>query len=143
MTVQHILAEKGTGVVSIGPDLTLAEASRLLAEKKIGAVVVSGDGDTVDGILSERDIIRALAREGAAALDMKISRYMTADVVTCNKTADMDHLMQVMTHGKFRHIPVVADGRLVGIVSIGDVVKRRLAEIENEHRALKDYIATG
>lgn len=143
MTVQHILAEKGTGVVSIGPDLSLADASRLLSEKKIGAVVVSGDGNTVDGILSERDIIRALAREGAAALDMKISRYMTADVVTCNKTADMDHLMQVMTHGKFRHIPVVEDDQLVGIVSIGDVVKRRLAEIENEHKALKDYIAAG
>ncbi|HSP24624.1 MAG TPA: CBS domain-containing protein [Saliniramus sp.] len=143
MTVQHILAEKGTGVVSIGPELSLADASRLLSEKKIGAVVVSGDGNTVDGILSERDIIRALAREGAAALDMKISRYMTADVVTCNKTADMDHLMQVMTHGKFRHIPVVEDDQLVGIVSIGDVVKRRLAEIENEHKALKDYIAAG
>ena len=143
MTVQHILAEKGTGVVSIGPELSLADASRLLSEKKIGAVVVSGDGNTVDGILSERDIIRALAREGAAALDMKISRYMTADVVTCNRKADMDHLMQVMTHGKFRHIPVVEDDQLVGIVSIGDVVKRRLAEIENEHKALKDYIAAG
>jgi len=143
MTVQHILAEKGTGVVSIGPDLSLAEASRLLAEKKIGAVVVSGDGEAVDGILSERDIIRALAKEGAAALDMQVSRYMTADVVTCNRTADMDHLMQVMTHGKFRHIPVVEDGLLVGIVSIGDVVKRRLAEVEVEHQALKEYIATG
>jgi CBS domain-containing protein len=143
MTVQHILAEKGTEVVSIKTDLSLADASKLLAEKKIGAVVVSGDGDQVDGILSERDIIRALAREGAAALDMTVSRYMTADVVTCSKTADMDHLMQVMTHGKFRHIPVVEQGRLVGIVSIGDVVKQRLAEIENEHQALKQYIATG
>jgi CBS domain-containing protein len=143
MTVQHILAEKGTEVVSIKTDLSLAEASKLLAEKKIGAVIVSGDGERVDGILSERDIIRALAREGATALDMKVSRYMTADVVTCSKSADMDHLMQVMTHGKFRHIPVVEEGRLVGIVSIGDVVKQRLAEIENEHQALKQYIATG
>ena len=143
MTVQHILAEKGTGVVSIGPDLSLAEASRLLAEKKIGAVVVSRDGEAVDGILSERDIIRALAKEGPAALDMQVSRYMTADVVTCNRTAGMDHLMQVMTHGKFRHIPVVEEARLIGIVSIGDVVKRRLAEVEVEHRALKEYIATG
>lgn len=143
MTVQHILAEKGTEVVSIKTDLSLAEASKLLAEKKIGAVIVSGDGERVDGILSERDIIRALAREGATALDMKVSRYMTADVVTCSKSADMDHLMQVMTHGKFRHIPVVEEGRLVGIVSIGDVVKQRLAEIENEHQALKEYIATG
>jgi CBS domain-containing protein len=143
MTVQHILAEKGTGVVTIGPDLSLADASKLLVEKKIGAVVVSGDGETVDGIISERDIIRALAKEGAAALEMTVAHYMTADVVTCGKSADMDHLMQVMTHGKFRHIPVVENGRLVGIVSIGDVVKQRLAEIENEHRALKEYIATG
>jgi CBS domain-containing protein len=143
MTVQHILAEKGTGVVSIKPDLSLAEASALLAEKRIGAVIVSSDGDAVNGILSERDIIRALVKEGAAALEMKVARFMTADVVTCSRSADMDHLMQVMTHGKFRHIPVVEDGHLVGIVSIGDVVKQRLAEIENEHQALKQYIATG
>lgn len=143
MTVQHILADKGTAVVTIEPEATLAGAAAMLSSKKIGAVVVSEDGKTVAGILSERDIIRALAKQGGSALEAKVSHYMTADVVTCSKNADMDHLMQVMTHGKFRHVPVLDDGRLIGIVSIGDVVKRRLADIEAEHQALKQYIATG
>jgi len=143
MTVQHILSDKGTSVVTIKPDMSLAEAAAMLSEKRIGAIVVSGDGSAVGGILSERDIIRALAKEGGSALDTKVSRYMTSDVITCGRNADMDHLMQVMTTGKFRHIPVVEDGRLVGIVSIGDVVKRRLAEIEAEHLALKEYITAG
>jgi CBS domain-containing protein len=143
MTVQHILSDKGTGVVTIKPDMSLADAAALLSEKRIGAIVVSDDGSAVGGILSERDIIRALAKEGGSALEAKVSRYMTADVVTCARNADMDHLMQVMTTGKFRHIPVVEDDRLVGIVSIGDVVKQRLAEIEAEHQALKEYITAG
>jgi CBS domain-containing protein len=143
MTVQHILADKGTAVVTIEPEATLADAAAMLSSKKIGAVVVSADGATVAGILSERDIIRSLTNEGGSALEAKVSRYMTADVVTCSRGADMDHLMQVMTHGKFRHVPVVEDGTLIGIVSIGDVVKYRLAEIEAEHQALKQYISTG
>lgn len=143
MTVQHILSAKGTGVVTIKPDLSLADAAALLSEKRIGAVVVSSDGSSVSGILSERDIIRALAKEGVSALEAKVSRYMTTDVVTCGRSADMDHLMQVMTTGKFRHIPVVEADALIGIVSIGDVVKRRLAQIEAEHQALKEYIAAG
>lgn len=143
MTVQHILSDKGTGVVTIKPDMSLAEAAAMLSEKRIGAIVVSVDGAVVGGILSERDIIRALAKEGGSSLEARVSRYMTSDVITCGRNADMDHLMQVMTTGKFRHIPVVEDGRLVGIVSIGDVVKRRLAEIETEHLALKEYIAAG
>ena len=143
MTVQHILSDKIAGVVTIAPDRSLADAAALLAEKRIGALVVSGDGLSVGGILSERDIIRALAKEGAAALEARISLHMTADVVTCGRTADLDHLMRVMTTGKFRHIPVVEDERLAGIVSIGDVVKQRLAQIEAEHEALKEYIAAG
>lgn len=143
MTVQHILSGKPTGVVTIKSDISLADAAALLSEKRIGALIVSDDGSSVSGILSERDIIRALAKEGGAALEASVSLYMTADVVTCGKTADVDHLMQVMTTGKFRHIPVVEENRLVGIVSIGDVVKQRLAQIEAEHEALKEYIAAG
>ncbi len=142
MTVQHVLTEKGSAVVTIEPDRTLSEAATLLSDKKIGAVVVSSDGRSVAGILSERDIIRALAREGAGALSVAVSRYMTADVVSCSRDAEMDHLTRIMTVGKFRHVPVVEAGSLVGIISIGDVVKRRLADIEAEHRALKEYIAT-
>jgi CBS domain-containing protein len=143
MTVQHILAHKGTAVVTIKPQSSLADAATMLSTRKIGAVVVSDDGKTLAGILSERDIIRALAKQGASALEAKVSAYMTADVVTCSRDADMDHLMQVMTRGKFRHVPVLDDGQLIGIVSIGDVVKRRLADIEAEHQALREYIATG
>lgn len=142
MTVRQVLAEKGGDVITIGPERTLADAAALLAARKIGAVVVCRDGAAVVGILSERDIIRALARKGEGTLSDHVSAHMTAEVVTCSPDADMGHLMRVMTQGKFRHVPVVEAGRLVGIVSIGDVVKRRLAEIEAEHEALREYIAT-
>ncbi|WP_029029240.1 CBS domain-containing protein [Salinarimonas rosea] len=141
MTVRQVLAEKGEGVVTLAPDCSLAEAARLLADRRIGAVVVSGDGGRVDGILSERDIVRAVAREGAAALDARVESWMTREVVTCAREVAIDDLMQTMTEGKFRHVPVVEEGRLVGIVSIGDVVKRRVAAIEAEARMLKEYIA--
>lgn len=142
MTVRQVLAEKGGDVVTIGPDSTLADAAVLLAARKIGAVVVSHDGARVAGILSERDIIRALSKKSDGALKDQVAAHMTAEVVTCSPDADMAHLMRVMTLGKFRHVPVIDGGRLVGIVSIGDVVKRRLAEIEAEHEALREYIAT-
>lgn len=142
MTVRQLLAEKGGDVVTIGPDRTLADAAAMLARRKIGAVVVSRDGADVAGILSERDIIRALSKKSEGALADKVSAHMTAEVVTCSPEADMAHLMRVMTRGKFRHVPVIEGGRLVGIVSIGDVVKRRLADIEAEHEALREYIAT-
>jgi len=142
MTVRQVLSGKGADVVTIAPDKSLAQAAKLLAEKRIGAVVVSSDEKTVAGILSERDIIRALARNGAAALDQKVADSMTRDVVTCSVQADADHLMRLMTDGKFRHVPVVENGALVGIVSIGDVVNRRLSDIEAEQQALKQYIAS-
>lgn len=142
MTVRQVLSGKGADVVTIAPDKTLAQAAKLLADKRIGAVVVCSDEKAVAGILSERDIIRALARNGAAALDQKVADSMTRDVVTCSMQADADHLMRLMTDGKFRHVPVVENGTLVGIVSIGDVVNRRLSDIEAEQRALKDYIAS-
>ena len=142
MTVEHILRTKGRDVVMIEPTRTLAEAAHLLAERKIGAVVV-GDGDhAVLGIISERDIVRALAKNGAAALDEPVSRYMTGKVVTCTGRSSISELMELMTERKFRHVPIVEDGRLNGIVSIGDVVKHRVAEIETEHKALREYIAT-
>jgi CBS domain-containing protein len=142
MTVEQILGTKGNAVVTIQPDRTIAEAARQLAEKRIGAIVVSQPNDPVLGIISERDIVRALARSGAAALEDQVERHMTAEVVTCTRAAAIDELMEIMTVQKFRHIPVVEDGRLIGIVSIGDIVKQRVAEIEAEQQALREYIAT-
>ncbi|HYF53308.1 MAG TPA: CBS domain-containing protein [Salinarimonas sp.] len=142
MTVQHILAEKGPEVVTIPPDRTLADAARTLSERRIGAVVVASPDQPVAGILSERDIVRALARSGAAALEGSVRDHMTREVVTCERTMLIPEVMEVMTSGKFRHLPVVEDGRLIGIVSIGDVVKHRLAQVESEQRAMRDYIAS-
>ena len=142
MTVEHILAAKGRNVVTIEPERTLAEAARLLDEKRIGAVVVSDADHAVLGIFSERDIVKAVARGGAAALDEPVSRHMTTKVITCTGRSAISELMEIMTAQKFRHVPIIEDGRLNGIVSIGDIVKHRLAEIEAEHQALREYIAT-
>ena len=141
MTVRHILAQKGGDVVTIPPHRTLGEAARLLAERRIGAVVVAGATGEVVGILSERDIVRAVAK-GPEALDAAASAHMTAKVVTCSPDTPVTDLMEEMTQGRFRHLPVVVGGRLEGIVSIGDVVKHRLAEIERETEAMREYIAT-
>lgn len=142
MNVEQILSEKGREVVTIAPDLTLADAARTLSKHRIGAVVVSDAAQPVLGILSERDIVRAVAASGAAALEEPVSRYMTAKVVTCTTRSAINTLMETMTTGKFRHVPIVENGRLLGIVSIGDIVKFRVAEIENESKALREYIAT-
>lgn len=140
MTVARILAEKGPSVVTVPSNRTLDDAIHLLAEKRIGAVVVSDADETVLGILSERDIMRALARQGAAALDAPIAQHMTTKVVTCGRDTTIEDLMHLMTDGRFRHVPVVEDGRIVGLISIGDVVKRRIAAVEAEHQAMRDYI---
>lgn len=142
MSVAHILAEKGRNTVTIGADHTLAQAVETLSQHRIGAVVVVGPDGTVEGIFSERDVVKALADRGAAALGDPISRRMTRSVATCASSAGIPEVMTMMTDGKFRHVPVVEDGRLDGMVSIGDVVKYRLAEMEAEHKALRDYIAT-
>jgi CBS domain-containing protein len=142
MNVEHILSEKGRQVVTIAPQASLMEAGRMLSEKRIGAVVVADSGNAVLGILSERDIVRALAARGPAALDEPVSRSMTEKVVTCTGASAINEVMELMTDGKFRHVPVVENGRLSGIVSIGDIVKHRLAEVEAESRAMRDYIAT-
>ncbi|MGO4734933.1 CBS domain-containing protein [Bosea sp. 2KB_26] len=141
MNVAQILGNKGHDVISVQPHRTLAEAIRTLGEKRIGAVVVAGADGSLLGILSERDIIRALAETGTAALESPVSRIMTAKVVTCRHETSVDELMELMTVGRFRHVPVLENGRITGIVSIGDVVKHRVAEIEAESRAMRDYIA--
>ncbi|QFU16856.1 CBS domain-containing protein [Microvirga thermotolerans] len=142
MSVHRILSTKGRNVVTIGPQRTLGEAARMLAEHRIGALLVVDGVRPVSGIVSERDIVRAVAEQGPAALEAPVSRFMTEKVVTCTTRTAVNDLMEAMTNGKFRHVPVVEDGALVGIVSIGDVVKNRLAEIEAEAQAIKDYIAT-
>jgi CBS domain-containing protein len=142
MSVNRILSMKGHEVVSIPLDRTLGEAARILSERRIGAVLVSDGEHPVSGIVSERDIVRAVSAYGADSLDQPVSRFMTEKVVTCTSGTSINDLMEAMTNGKFRHVPVVEHGELVGIISIGDVVKHRLAEIEAEAQAIRDYIAT-
>jgi CBS domain-containing protein len=142
MTVRAILSLKGRDCETIAPDATLGEAAKLLTQKRIGALVITGPDRRVVGILSERDIVHSVARQGGTALDQPVSSAMTREVITCTEDETIPNLMQRMTAGRFRHMPVVERGRLSGIVSIGDVVKFRLAELEREHEALREYIAT-
>lgn len=142
MTVRSILAIKGHHVTTIAPSRTVLDASNLLAKKRIGAVVVVTPDGTVSGILSERDIVRVLAQYGAGALDAPVATVMTEHVVTCGPDQPVDTILARMTEGHFRHMPVLEGDRLFGIVSIGDLVKYRLGEVEREHRALKEYILT-
>ncbi len=142
MTVARILAEKGREVFTTQPHRTLREVVELLASKGVGAVVVADASMSVLGILSERDVVRVIAQQGASALDEPVSRYMTPKVITASRDDTVDHVMQTMTEGQFRHVPVVEDGRLVGIISIGDVVKRHVNMIDSERQALREYIAT-
>jgi CBS domain-containing protein len=142
MTVKAILSAKGTDVLTIDPTTNLAAAAKLLAERKIGALVVTGPDRRVVGIVSERDIVQELAAHGAASLELPLTEVMTRKVMTCTASDTIVSVMERMTAGKFRHLPVVDQGRLVGIVSIGDVVKHRLQEMEREQSALRDYIQT-
>jgi CBS domain-containing protein len=142
MTVSIILAAKGREVVSVEPNATLSSVVALLAERRIGAVLILGVDRRIAGIISERDIVRALAERGAAALDEPVSRIMTRQVSTATEGETISSIMERMTAGKFRHIPVVDQGRVVGIISIGDVVKHRLQEMEHDSAAMHDYILT-
>lgn len=142
MTVGIILARKGRQVVTIDLTATLGDAVRLLAEKRIGAALILGADHRIAGIISERDVVRALAKGGATALDQPVSRTMTRKVEICNEGEAVSSIMERMTDGKFRHMPVVDQGRLVGMISIGDVVKHRVHEMERESRAMRDYILT-
>ncbi len=142
MTVSIILAAKGREIVSVEPNTTLSSVVALLAERRIGAVLILGVDRRIVGIVSERDIVRALAEYGAAALDDPVSHFMTRKVSTCTEGETMSSIMERMTEGKFRHLPVVDQGRVVGIISIGDVVKHRLQEMERDSAAMRDYILT-
>jgi CBS domain-containing protein len=141
MNVETILRTKGSGVATIRPDATVGAAVKELIDRNIGALVVSNDGDGVDGIISERDIVHGLAEHGAALLSLNVAEMMTRRVVTCDLSDSVDQLMAEMTNRRIRHFPVVQDGRLRGIVSIGDVVKSRLDEVEYEARSLRSFIA--
>lgn len=141
MSVQQILKVKGgASVVTIGPGATVGEAAALLANRRIGAVVVSDDGETVLGILSERDIVRELGTQGVSCLNEHVAEAMTTRIVTCTRGESTESVMQKMTAGRFRHMPVVEDGVMVGLISIGDVVKARLDELGMEKEALTGMI---
>ncbi len=141
MNVQTILSAKGTEVATIAPSATLADATEMLRAKGFGALVVSADGKGLDGIVSERDIVRALAADGVATLERKIASCMSSEVFTCGPSDSIDALMSMMTERRIRHLPVVdGAGALAGMISIGDVVKYRLGELERENDQLHDYI---
>jgi CBS domain-containing protein len=144
MNVQSIIAAKGDAVATVSQTATLAEVAQLLRDRGVGALVVSGDGRAIEGIVSERDVVRAMAAHGASALGRTVGSVMSIDVVTCVARDGVERLMALMTQRRIRHLPVVDDqGRLAGIVSIGDVVKSRLTELESENRALFEYINHG
>jgi CBS domain-containing protein len=140
MRISDLLRAKGAQVVTVTPDTTVRRLVAVLAEHRIGAVVVSGDGASVDGIVSERDIVRALAVRGAAVMSEQVTAIYTADVHTVRPDTELDDVARMMTERRIRHAPVMVDGRLRGIVSIGDVVKSRIGELESERAALTDYI---
>jgi CBS domain-containing protein len=143
MHVASILKVKGQAVETVRVDATLMAAARRLSSKRIGAVVVTDKSGAIAGIVSERDIVHALAKEGVACLDWPVSEIMTQEVLTCTAGDTIDELMSRMTSRRCRHLPVVSDGSLAGIISIGDVVKHHIAEVEMEAMAMRDYIATG
>jgi CBS domain-containing protein len=143
MLVSHILREKGRDVLAIRSDATLFEAARILSKNRIGALVVQDDDGGLNGIISEREIVRAIAEEGAPGLATTVGERMVSDVATCEENDTIAEIMEMMTRCRFRHLPVVENGRVAGIISIGDVVKIRMVETMRETQALKEYIATG
>ena len=140
MNVKTILAAKGGDIIDIEPAANLAAAAKLLSARRIGAVIIRGAAGRLAGILSERDIVCALAEHGARALDLPVGQVMTREVETCDEDETVAGIMERMTAGKFRHMPVMSNGKLVGLISIGDVVKQRVEECERESEAMRDYI---
>lgn len=143
MTVASVLKTKGSNVVSVQPGHRLSDAARVLHQHRIGAALVLGPGQRVLGVLSERDIVRALAEHGVRALDCPVNDFMTTDVKTCRPSDSIERVMEMMTKSRFRHMPVMDGGVLLGVISIGDVVKRRIDDSEHEAEALKRYIVAG
>ncbi len=139
--VSQILAAKGRDVATISQERTVADAVALLRERRIGALVVTSIDQPLAGILSERDVVRALAERGAATLESTVADLMSAEVVTCTEETSVGDLMELMTTQRIRHVPVVDEGRVVGMVSIGDVVKARLDHLEGERRELLEYVS--
>jgi CBS domain-containing protein len=142
MKIEDIIRKKGATVVTIAPTATVSELVDLLGQHNIGAVVVSEDGATIGGIVSERDVVRHLASDGAAVLTQPVSAIMTADVKTCNAEDSLESTAQTMTYGRFRHLPVVQEGKLTAIISIGDVVKYRIDQLTDERNHLLEYLHT-
>jgi CBS domain-containing protein len=142
MTVKAILDSKGHDVLTLGPNEKLSDAIRILAEKRVGALVITNGDRKIVGILSERDIVRVVAKLGAGALDLTVREAMTPKVKICNENHTVNEIMEIMTTGRFRHLPVERDGQLFGIISIGDVVKRRIEDVEREAEEIRAYIAT-
>lgn len=142
MSVKSILAEKGSEVLTVTSDSSVEHAVALLAKHRIGALVVSDSGGTIRGIISERDIIRHIAEDGVGVLGLKIARVMTANVKVCTENHTVNDVMEIMTRGRFRHLPVERAGKLIGVISIGDVVKRKIEETQREADEIRTYIAT-
>lgn len=141
MLVSQILKSKSSdAVMTATPDLKIAEAAKLLSEKRIGTLVISEDGKVPLGILSERDIVRELGRQGGECLNHSVKSLMTKELVTCGREDRADRILQQMTEGRFRHMPVLEDGKMIGLISLGDVVKARLSEVSMEKDALQDMI---
>ena len=140
--VSEVLNRKGHTVASILPSESIRAAARTLTDRRIGALVVCDRRGRLAGILSERDIVRVLGERGAGVLEEPVAQVMTRKVVTCKETDTVAELMEMMTSGKFRHLPVIDNGKVVGLISIGDIVKRRVQEYESEQEALRDYIKT-
>ncbi|MBB6179529.1 CBS domain-containing protein [Pseudorhizobium flavum] len=141
IVVKNMLDAKGRDVVTVSPDKSLLQVAGILHERKIGALVVTGVDGRIAGIFTERDMVRALAEKGAAILDQPVSSVMTVNVQTCREETTVNALMEMMSSGRFRHVPVEDGGRLAGIISIGDVVKSRIREVEMEAEEIKAYIA--
>lgn len=141
MLVHQILKSKAqTGVLTIAPDASIADAAAVLSDRRIGSLVVSASGDTADGILSERDIVRELGRRGPSCMADKVSELMTRELVTCTTDSSAQEVLGKMTEGRFRHMPVLAGTKIVGLISLGDVVKARLSEVSMEKEALEGMI---
>ncbi|ANK83361.1 MAG: hypothetical protein TEF_08420 [Rhizobiales bacterium NRL2] len=143
MLVASMLRAKGNTIGTIRPDVDVMAVCAKLKELRVGALIVSEDGEKIQGIVSERDVVRAVAAQGAAALQRGVTEIMTGDVVTCDPGDNIGDLMRMMTENRVRHLPVVNQGRMIGLVSIGDVVKYRVDELEHETQAMQEYIQTG
>ncbi|BDA84922.1 inosine-5-monophosphate dehydrogenase [Aureimonas sp. SA4125] len=142
MTVRKILEEKGRDVFTMDPDATLVEAAKAMAQKRIGAIVLLDEAGDLAGVLSERDIVRVVGTRGADCLGERIASVMTVEVVTCSEDTTVNEVMEIMTRGRFRHLPVIQAGKLTGMVSIGDIVKRRIEDAEREAEEMRSYIST-